>query len=75
MLTVVIILGMLLSFSIGAYTGIKSVQMGLKFQVQIEKNIEPVMDKPVKEFFNAKSAKKAANNTNEMISDILGGDF
>lgn len=74
MITIAIILGLLISFSIGAYTGVKAVQMGLKFQMQIERKIEPQMDKPVKEFFQAKEEKKVVNKTQEMISDILGGE-
>lgn len=74
MITIAIVLGMLVSFSIGAYVGIKAVQMGLKFQSQMEKKIEPKMDKPVKEFFERKEEKRVVNKTTEMISDILGSD-
>ena len=46
--------------------------MGLKFQSQMEKKIEPKMDKPVKEFFERKEERKVVNKTTEMISDLLG---
>ncbi len=71
MISVAIVLGMLIAFITGAYTGIKAVQMGLKFKVQIEKNVEPKMDEPVKEFFDRKAEEKVVNNTSVMISDIL----
>ena len=70
----VITLGMIFAFVIGAYTGIKAVQMGLKFKTQVEKGMAPKMDKPVKEFFEKKEEQKISNNTQEMISDILGGE-
>ncbi len=57
MITIAIVLGMLVAFITGAYTGIKAVQMGLKFKVQIEKKIEPKMDEPVKQFFDRKEEK------------------
>ena len=74
MVTVAIILGMLIAFTLGAYTGIKAVQMGLKFKYQIEKKTEPKMDEPVKQFFDRKEEKKAVSVSTQMISDIMGDD-
>ena len=74
MITIVIVLGMLVSFGTGAYTSIKAVQMGLKFKYQIEKKTEPKMDEPVKQFFDRKEEKKAVSVSTQMISDIMGDD-
>lgn len=71
MITLVIVFGMLIAFGTGAYTGIKAIHIGLKFQTQITKGIEPKMSTPVKDFFDRKEEEKAVNKTNEMIADIF----
>ncbi len=75
MVTVLVVIAMALSFSLGAYTGVKSIQMGLRYQMQIAKGVEPVLS-PVKDVFERMDAerevKKVNNVTSEMISDLFG---
>ena len=81
---VITMVAMVLCFVLGAYTGVKSLQMGLKYQMQMVKGETPEL-KPVanviekhqeiKERQEIKhEAKKLNNVTNEMLNDIFGGD-
>ena len=75
---------MALCFAIGAYTGVKSLQMGLKYQMQMVKGempeLKPIADviekhQEIKERQEIKHEVKKMNNvTNEMLNDIFGGD-
>lgn len=78
------IIAMVLCFVLGAYTGVKSVQIGLKYQVQLSKGEMPEL-KPIENIVNKvqevkaqqeskKEVKKLNNVTSEMLNDIFGGD-
>lgn len=77
MLTIAVIVGIIASYALGAYTGVKCVQMGLKYQMDIKDGIKPVLN-PIREAVERHEDKQAANDynnvTNEMISDLLGGE-
>jgi len=75
---------MVLCFALGAYIGVKSLQMGLKYQMQMTKGetpeLKPIVDviekhQEIKERQEIKHESKKLNNvTNEMLNDIFGGD-
>jgi hypothetical protein len=75
MVTITVILGMGLAFALGAYTGIKAVQMGLKYQMDIKDGIKPVLN-PIRDAVerheDKKEVKEYNNTTSEMIRDIWG---
>lgn len=74
MTTVLIIIGMLLSFVLGAYTATKTLQMGLKYKMDIEEGIKPELnpiEKIVERERERKEVEKINNETAEMLSDIL----
>lgn len=70
-------IGMIVSFALGAIVGIKAVQLGLKYQMQIKEDImpefSPIKD-TVQEFASNKATKQEDNQVTEMISDLLGDD-
>jgi hypothetical protein len=75
MVTILIILAMLLSFGLGAFVATKTLQLGLKYQIQVEKKEPPelnVFDRMDKER-ERKEIEKVNNLTQDMLSDILGG--
>jgi hypothetical protein len=75
MTTILIILAMLLSFGLGAFVATKTLQLGLKYQIQVEKKEPPelnVFDRMDKER-ERKEIEKVNNLTQDMLSDILGG--
>ena len=66
---------MLLSFGLGAFVATKTLQLGLKYQIQVEKKEPPelnVFDRMDKER-ERKEIEKVNNLTQDMLSDILGG--
>lgn len=74
MTTVLIILGMLLSFALGAYTATKTLQMGLKYKMDMEEGIKPELnpiEKIVERERERKEIEKVNNQTAEMLNDIL----
>ena len=74
MTTVLIILGMLLSFALGAYTATKTLQMGLKYKMDMEEGIKPELnpiEKIVDKERERKEIEKVNNQTAEMLNDIL----
>ena len=75
MVTVLIILAMLLSFGLGAFVATKTLQLGLKYQIQVENKEPPelnVFERMDKER-ERKELEKVNNLTQDMLSDILGG--
>lgn len=74
MVTVLIIIGMLLSFALGAYTATKTLQMGLKYKMDMDEGIKPELnpiEKIVERERERKEIEKVNNQTAEMLSDIL----
>jgi len=73
---IIIALAVIISFALGAFIGVKSVQLGLKYQMQIQKGVEPTLS-PIRDVIDditsTQNAKQANNETAEMIGDILGG--
>ena len=76
MTTAIIIIAMLLSFGLGAYTATKTLQMGLKYKMDIEEGIKPELnpiEKIVERERERKEVEKVNNLTQEMLNDIMGG--
>ena len=66
---------MLLSFGLGAFVATKTLQLGLKYQIQVTKEEKPelnIFDRMDKER-ERKELEKVNNLTQEMLSDIMGG--
>jgi len=75
MITILIVLSMLLSFGLGAFVATKTLQLGLKYQIQVTKEEKPelnIFDRMDKER-ERKELEKVNNLTQEMLSDIMGG--
>ena len=75
MITMLIVLSMLLSFGLGAFVATKTLQLGLKYQIQVTKEEKPelnIFDRMDKER-ERKELEKVNNLTQEMLSDIMGG--
>lgn len=68
---------MVSSFALGAFVATKTLQLGLKYHMQMDKGIAPEL-KPLRDIIDDSSvrheAKKTNNLTSEMLSDILGGE-
>jgi len=71
MVTVLVVVAMAISFALGAYVATKTLQLGLKYQMQIEKGVEPELN-PIEQIVKRQEQKKVENNTDEMISEIWG---
>ena len=74
MTTAIVILSMLLSFALGAYTATKTLQMGLKFKMQVEEGTKPELnpiEKIVEKERERKEVDKINNETAEMLRDII----
>jgi len=71
MVTVLVVIAMAISFALGAYVATKTMQLGLKYQMQIEKGVEPELN-PIEQIVKRQEQKKVENNTDEMISEIWG---
>ena len=76
MVTILIIIGMLASFSLGAYSATKTLQMGLKYKMQVEEGTKPELN-PIEKIVNSERDRKEVDKYNselkEMFSDIMGG--
>lgn len=74
MVTILITIGMLLSFALGAFVATKTLQLGLKYQIQINKEEAPELN--VFERIDKERERKAVesinNVTSEMFADIMG---
>lgn len=81
---VTVIVSMTLAFILGAYTGVKALQMGLKYQIQMSEGKTPEL-KPVSDAIERHQEVKAQNEviqqatkinnvTSEMIQDLFGGE-
>lgn len=73
--TALIISGMALAFIAGVFCSLKSVQLGLKWQIQTEENKEPTLaiPNPIKEHMQAKKAHKQVQFTNDVMDEWLNG--
>ena len=73
MVTTLIILSMLLSFGLGAFTATKTIQMGLKYQIEMKEGVKPELN-PIERFAERQEKKeieKVNNLTEEMLNDIM----
>ena len=73
MITAIIILAMLLSFITGAYTATKTLQMGLKYKMEMAEGVKPELN-PIERFTERQEKKeieKVNNHTEEMLNDIM----
>ena len=84
MVTITVMVSMVLAFILGAYTGVKSLQMGLKYQMQMAEGKKPEL-KPIADAVERhqehkerneviQESKKLNNITDEMLKDIFGGE-
>jgi len=74
MITILIILAMLLSFAIGAFVATKTLQLGLKYNMQINKEVVPELNifERIDRERERKEVEKVNNLTQEMLTDIMG---
>jgi len=76
LVTILIIIGMLASFSLGAYSATKTLQMGLKYKMQVEEGTKTELN-TIEKIVNSESDRKELDKYNselkEMFSDIMGG--
>lgn len=76
---IITIIAIICSFALGSFVGVKCIQLGLKYQIQVTKGIEPELQplKPIVRHIETvkqeKEIKKYNNTTAEMINDILNG--
>lgn len=73
MVTVLVIVSMLLSFALGAFTATKTLQMGLKYKMDIDDGIKPTLN-PIERMIEREQAKKEiekSNEVSEMLNDIM----
>ena len=65
---------MLLSFGLGAFTATKTLQVGLKYQMDIQEGKKPELN-PIEKFVERererKEVEKVNNVTSEMLNDIM----
>lgn len=66
---------MLLSFGLGAFVSTKTLQLGLKYQMQVTKEEKPELNvfERIDRERERKEVEKVNNLTSEMLSDIMGG--
>jgi len=65
---------MLLSFAIGAFVATKTLQLGLKYNMQINKEVVPELNifERIDRERERKEVEKVNNLTQEMLTDIMG---
>ena len=73
MVTVLVIVSMLTAFALGAFTATKTLQMGLKYKMDIDDGIKPTLN-PIERMIEREQAKKEiekSNEVSEMLNDIM----
>ena len=72
---ITIIIGMALAFIAGAFCTLKSVQLGLKWQMQTSEGKSPelAIPNPIKEHIQVKRAAAAAQQTTSVLTEWLHG--
>jgi hypothetical protein len=70
-----IALSMALAFIAGVFCCLKSVQLGLKWQIQTSDKQTPTLEipNPIKEHTQAKQAEKQVQFTNDIMDEWLNG--
>ena len=70
-----IIIGMALAFIAGAFCTLKSVQLGLKWQMQTADKREPTLDmpNPIKEHREAKRTATVQQQNSDILGEWLNG--
>ena len=73
-MVILITIGMLLSFALGAFVATKTLQLGLKYQMLINKEVVPELNvfERIDKERERKEVEKINNLTSEMLSDIMG---
>lgn len=73
--TALIIIGMALAYIVGAFSMLKSVQLGLKWQIQTADKREPTLDipNPVKEHREAKRSTTVQQQHSDILGEWLNG--
>ena len=70
---VITIIGLLLAFMAGFFFAIKSVQLGLRWQIQTEQKQEPVLSNPITEVIENKQVEDANKATAQLMDEWLNG--
>ena len=70
---VITIIGLLLAFLAGFFCAIKSVQLGLRWQIQTEQKQEPVLSNPITEVIENKQVEDANKATAQLVDEWLNG--
>ncbi len=71
--TALTILGLLLAFMAGFFCAIKSVQLGLRWQIQTEQKQEPVLSNPITEVIENKQVEDANKATAQLMDEWMNG--
>lgn len=66
------LLAVLVAFALGAFTGAKCIQLGLKYQMQISKGVEPKLE-PIKPIVEAYQTHKENKITATMYDELMNG--
>lgn len=74
-MVIALIISLPVSIALTGFLVLKSVQLGLKWQMQAEKKQDPTLTipNPIKEHTEAKEAVKQAEFTNNIMSEWLNG--
>lgn len=74
---IILSLSLLLAFIAGFFVAIKSVQLGLKWQIQTAEKKEPELKSPIQPIVDTiqqNKADKANNNAQELVNEWLYGE-
>lgn len=75
-MTIILALCIPLSFIAGGFIALKSVRMGLQWQIETKEGEtpSPVVENPIKPFVEAKQEQKVENETVEVLNEWLNGE-
>jgi len=72
-MVIIVILGLLLAMMAGFFIAIKSVQLGLRWNIQVQQKQEPTMQNPVKEVMDNREVDKVNQQTANLVDEWLNG--
>ena len=72
MVNIFMLVAVLLAFALGAFTGAKCIQLGLKYQMQVSKGVEPKLE-PIKPIVEAVQTARENRMTNTIYDELMNG--
>ena len=71
---IILPISLLVAFLAGFLVAIKSVQLGLRWNMQVTEKQEPIMHNPIVEAVQAKKDEKARDEAKTFIEEVLYGE-